>query len=102
MRPLRGRSAQAPRECARPRGDSRHHSGDAALVPAPRARGRGAAHASIRCAKPRPRSEEHTSELQSPMYLVCRLLLEKKKKKNIPHTTPPTNPNYANYITHTK
>src|SRR5437762_10082954 len=29
----------------------------------------------------RSRSEEHTSELQSPMYLVCRLLLEKKKKK---------------------
>src|SRR5437879_8618070 len=30
--------------------------------------------------KPRGwRSEEHTSELQSPMYLVCRLLLEKKK-----------------------
>src|SRR5437879_11583330 len=27
------------------------------------------------------RSEEHTSELQSPMYLVCRLLLEKKKRK---------------------
>src|SRR5437879_13448070 len=27
------------------------------------------------------RSEEHTSELQSPMYLVCRLLLEKKKQK---------------------
>src|SRR5437762_6776952 len=32
------------------------------------------------------RSEEHTSELQSPMYLVCRLLLEKKKKKE--KTTP--------------
>src|SRR5437762_11765066 len=30
---------------------------------------------------PLVRSEEHTSELQSPMYLVCRLLLEKKKKK---------------------
>src|SRR5437762_10473422 len=30
---------------------------------------------------PEVRSEEHTSELQSPMYLVCRLLLEKKKKK---------------------
>src|SRR5437763_4020282 len=29
------------------------------------------------------RSEEHTSELQSPMYLVCRLLLEKKKKQFI-------------------
>src|SRR5215216_3569684 len=28
-----------------------------------------------------PRSEEHTSELQSPDHLVCRLLLEKKKKK---------------------
>src|SRR5437762_14252950 len=27
------------------------------------------------------RSEEHTSELQSPMYLVCRLLLEKKKDR---------------------
>src|SRR5690348_17955185 len=27
------------------------------------------------------RSEEHTSELQSPVHLVCRLLLEKKKKK---------------------
>src|SRR5437879_10381526 len=46
-----------------------------------------------RCARPRSRrrpspqrsvppvrSEEHTSELQSPMYLVCRLLLEKKKE----------------------
>src|SRR6476620_11922801 len=42
-----------------------------------------------RCRRPRsspaaarrcPRSEEHTSELQSRQYLVCRLLLEKKKK----------------------
>src|SRR5436189_1612353 len=31
-----------------------------------------------------PRSEEHTSELQSPMYLVCRLLLEKKKTAIMP------------------
>src|SRR5258708_11256114 len=29
------------------------------------------------------RSEEHTSELQSPDHLVCRLLLEKKKKKKV-------------------
>src|SRR3712207_8120314 len=29
------------------------------------------------------RSEEHTSELQSRQYLVCRLLLEKKKKKHV-------------------
>src|SRR6266581_2067232 len=32
------------------------------------------------------RSEEHTSELQSPVHLVCRLLLEKKKKKNNSYT----------------
>src|SRR5258708_24146733 len=31
------------------------------------------------------RSEEHTSELQSPDHLVCRLLLEKKKKSETPH-----------------
>src|SRR5438876_5796369 len=31
------------------------------------------------------RSEEHTSELQSPVHLVCRLLLEKKKKKTHYH-----------------
>src|SRR3989454_4740016 len=31
--------------------------------------------------EPSPRSEEHTSELQSPCNLVCRLLLEKKKKE---------------------
>src|SRR5688572_31707329 len=35
------------------------------------------------------RSEEHTSELQSQSNLVCRLLLEKKKKKNI-HMEPQT------------
>src|SRR5687767_15512188 len=45
---------------------------DAAPAERPRARlGRG-----------RVRSEEHTSELQSLAYLVCRLLLEKKKKTN--------------------
>src|SRR5207248_9332092 len=32
-----------------------------------------------------PRSEEHTSELQSPYDLVCRLLLEKKKKRGAHH-----------------
>src|SRR5437879_11067241 len=34
----------------------------------------------------RLRSEEQTSELQSPMYLVCRLLLEKKKMQHIKST----------------
>src|SRR5437762_5386663 len=33
----------------------------------------------------RQRSEEHTSELQSPMYLVCRLLLEKKNELDEPN-----------------
>src|SRR5260370_36314559 len=37
-----------------------------------------------RCGRcPRPRSEEHTSELQSHLNLVCRLLLEKKKKNRL-------------------
>src|SRR3712207_2023136 len=35
-----------------------------------------------------PRSEEHTSELQSRQYLVCRLLLEKKKKLGLSYTEP--------------
>src|SRR5690348_18074458 len=35
---------------------------------------------------PSGRSEEHTSELQSPVHLVCRLLLEKKKKKTKTNT----------------
>src|SRR5690348_17762729 len=37
------------------------------------------------------RSEEHTSELQSPVHLVCRLLLEKKKKKQKYKTQPHNN-----------
>src|SRR2546422_8324386 len=45
---------------------------------------------SIKAAAPRlkKRSEEHTSELQSRLHLVCRLLLE-KKKKNSKHQTHP-------------
>src|SRR5258708_18576547 len=47
------------------------------------------------------RSEEHTSELQSPDHLVCRLLLEKKKRQREPsilhrscrsHSNPPSPP----------
>src|SRR5258708_29842578 len=36
-----------------------------------------------------PRSEEHTSELQSPDHLVCRLLLEKKKRLRVSVLGPP-------------
>src|SRR3712207_8888501 len=42
-------------------------------------------------ASSRVRSEEHTSELQSRQYLVCRLLLEKKKIRSTNTTTPPNN-----------
>src|SRR2546422_2764179 len=38
------------------------------------------------------RSEEHTSELQSRLHLVCRLLLEKKKKNNKPRREHNTSP----------
>src|SRR2546429_6349918 len=40
------------------------------------------------------RSEEHTSELQSRLHLVCRLLLEKKKKRDAP------SPQHAHMTTH--
>src|SRR5256885_8255305 len=46
------------------------------------------------------RSEEHTSELQSPCNLVCRLLLEKKKKKKDLLLTPTTT-TYSNNATTT-
>src|SRR5205807_7346155 len=44
------------------------------------------------------RSEEHTSELQSPCNLVCRLLLEKKKKKKKNNSTQ--HHNYKHIATH--
>src|SRR2546423_11898151 len=45
------------------------------------------------------RSEEHTSELQSLAYLVCRLLLEKKKKR-ISTMSPPRRPLLVSSILH--
>src|SRR5438094_8678761 len=51
---------------------------------APCARSSPSIAAAPRC---RTRSEEHTSELQSPYDLVCRLLLEKKKTRNASETT---------------
>src|SRR3712207_8740631 len=48
-------------------------------------RGEPPLHASVLASR-RNRSEEHTSELQSRQYLVCRLLLEKKKLKYPVHT----------------
>src|SRR5258708_21685020 len=49
-------------------------------------RGRGQFHDGCGSGRhdPQQRSEEHTSELQSPDHLVCRLLLEKKKETELP------------------
>src|SRR2546425_1757553 len=68
-------------------------------VRAARDRARPAAAAPDRVAELAPRdhrSEEHTSELQSLAYLVCRLLLEKKKKKQ----TSPTDTHTRNTCRH--
>src|SRR2546430_12539263 len=64
------------------------------LPPGHRARARGMVHRrelALRApsGRARGRSEEHTSELQSQSNLVCRLLLEKKKKK-ITHSLSPS------------
>src|SRR5207249_10480442 len=56
-------------------GASRQNAAPAAMSTAP------TPHHSRRVRRPRTRSEEHTSELQSRFDLVCRLLLEKKKKE---------------------
>src|SRR3712207_8838001 len=63
---------QLPRQGERPRAHGEHH---VPLRLRPRAR-------LWRARLRRQRSEEHTSELQSRQYLVCRLLLEKKKNYN--------------------
>src|SRR3712207_8563400 len=62
------------RRCGRDRGDPR-----LLLLAFHGARSRRAASSHRRQRAPWKRSEEHTSELQSRQYLVCRLLLEKKK-----------------------
>src|SRR2546429_6686792 len=46
----------------------------------------------------RLRSEEHTSELQSRLHLVCRLLLEKKKKNNTTHINVAVNYTTTSYV----
>src|SRR5258708_30768302 len=47
----------------------------------------------------RDRSEEHTSELQSPDHLVCRLLLEKKKKRGLCRDHSPSCSSRCSYAT---
>src|SRR2546422_5495918 len=63
----------------------RHAARGRGVRPGTRARhGRLVAPGHARRAATALRSEEHTSELQSRLHLVCRLLLEKKKKNKIP------------------
>src|SRR3712207_7517218 len=69
--PRRGR--RSPRCRARLRGPRRGGY--------PRGRGRLRRRRGGRRARPHRRSEEHTSELQSRQYLVCRILLEKKNRQ---------------------
>src|SRR3712207_8636902 len=75
-----GRAAELPRETAGHGAASRdlvrHERVD--VVNAIHLRGGG--RRPVEAERGHPRSEEHTSELQSRQYLVCRLLLEKKKK----------------------
>src|SRR3712207_7699898 len=79
-----------------PRGGRRDHGGPYGRL-RPRIRcqysgwGRGG-HGAVAQRGGGVRSEEHTSELQSRQYLVCRLLLEKKKKKEQRHTAPSQTP----------
>src|SRR5205823_11134137 len=87
--------APGPREAERGRRDSaardRDHLDGRAERPKPGDQGAPDPPIGLeQVARTAERSEEHTSELQSLAYLVCRLLLEKKKiMKTHPHTDPP-------------
>src|SRR3712207_7304686 len=72
-----------PDPAAGVRGDRRRARGAAAGAGPRRAPGAHPAAVPAGRRGPAPRSEEHTSELQSRQYLVCRLLLEKKKTRTI-------------------
>src|SRR3712207_3027516 len=97
--PGRGRDAQAcaVAQSGGEQGDDREQpeqagrgAGDGLVRPLPLGlHAEVVAHLSEGDLQPPPRSEEHTSELQSRQYLVCRLLLEKKKIIN-PYSTPAT------------
>src|SRR2546422_7038028 len=70
----------------RPSGSSTHPNNESKKPHAPHSASTNAASRHSMCPAPidTTRSEEHTSELQSRLHLVCRLLLEKKKTHNKP------------------
>src|SRR6266436_9096277 len=80
----KGRCNSNTRSLNRPgRGRSRRRKREQALASAPACRSSATSNAMVqrRASAETRRSEEHTSELQSRLHLVCRLLLEKKKNK---------------------
>src|SRR3712207_8915961 len=76
LHPLRGRLAA---RLHRPKGGSRGNQGPTDDIPARHAQAGTVRRKDADYPRGNTRSEEHTSELQSRQYLVCRLLLEKKK-----------------------
>src|SRR5712675_3491939 len=69
---------------------------DALPIFSPRAVSRRSSLSWLQPKRHRLRSEEHTSELQSRLHLVCRLLLEKKKTHKLEQALPIKKHNYAN------
>src|SRR3712207_8768508 len=80
---FRSRPAALPRRLG-----ARLPAADHGLRTARQGRARGRRVATGALGRPVRRSEEHTSELQSRQYLVCRLLLEKKKTRTSQCTPP--------------
>src|SRR5258708_29477231 len=78
---------------ARKRRNGSENLGECGLDGLGQARGDGLSPSRPHSPRFSDRSEEHTSELQSPDHLVCRLLLEKKKNTKLIHYT--TRPNNA-------
>src|SRR5690348_17415030 len=75
-------SAPMPDRCAQGQAHSRAEMRGAPRGSRRSGSARTAPHGPVRTRFRSRRSEEHTSELQSPVHLVCRLLLEKKKKRH--------------------
>src|SRR2546422_6404044 len=84
---FRSGSRAAPRTSRGPASGRRCVQAPRVLHPPRGGGGRSAAGRRPSGARPTTRSEEHTSELQSRLHLVCRLLLEKKKNPPEHHVT---------------
>src|SRR5947209_14176555 len=85
MHRMRSSGGEVEQRAGQQDGEPQHEAGKR-CPPEPTPSGGAVLSERVLCAHPdvaiAERSEEHTSELQSRQYLVCRLLLEKKKKQN--------------------